>query len=43
MGIFDRIGGIIKSNVNDVLDKAEDPAKMVDQTLRDLREDFSRG
>lgn len=41
MGIFDRIGGIIKSNVNDVLDKAEDPAKMVDQTLRDLREDLA--
>lgn len=41
MGIFERIGGIIKSNVNDALDKAEDPAKMVDQTLRDLRENLA--
>lgn len=41
MGIFDRLGSIISSNVNAMLDKAEDPGKMVDQTLRELREDLA--
>lgn len=42
MGIFDRIRQLVKSNVNDVLDKAEDPAKMIDQTLRDARENLAQ-
>lgn len=42
MGIFSRFSDIIKSNVNDMLDKCEDPEKMVDQTLRDLREDLAQ-
>lgn len=41
MGIFGRINQILKANVNDALDKAEDPSKMIDQTLRDLREDLA--
>lgn len=41
MGIFGRINQILKANVNDMLDKAEDPSKMIDQTLRDLREDLA--
>ena len=41
MGILTRFGDIMKSNVNALLDKAEDPAKMVDQTLRNLREDLA--
>ena len=32
---------IMKSNINALLDKCEDPAKMIDQTLRDLREDLA--
>ena len=28
MGIFDRIGRVIRSNVNDIIDKAEDPEKV---------------
>ena len=35
MGIFDRFAQIMKSNVNSLLDRAEDPEKMIDQTLRD--------
>ena len=31
----------MKSNINALLDKCEDPAKMIDQTLRDLREDLA--
>lgn len=41
MGIFDRFTTIMKSNVNAALDKVEDPSKVVDQTLRDLREDLA--
>lgn len=41
MSILQRFGDIMKSNINALLDKCEDPAKMVDQTLRDLREDLT--
>lgn len=41
MGILSRFGEIISSNINALLDKAEDPAKMVDQYLRKLTEDFA--
>jgi len=41
MAILERFTTIIKSNVNALLDKCEDPAKMVDQYLIDLREDLA--
>ena len=41
MGIFDRFAQIMKSNVNSLLDRAEDPEKMIDQTLRDAYEDLA--
>ena len=41
MGMLDRFADIIKANVNDLLDRAEDPAKMVDQYLRDLTESLA--
>ena len=41
MGILERFTDIIKANVNDLLDKAEDPAKMCDQYLRDLTESLA--
>lgn len=41
MGIISRFGDIMKANINAILDKCEDPAKMVDQTLRDLRNDLA--
>lgn len=36
MGILDRMSRLIRANINDVLDKAEDPEKMIDQILRDM-------
>lgn len=41
MGMLDRFADIIKANINDLLDRAEDPAKMVDQYLRDLTESLA--
>jgi phage shock protein A len=38
MGILDRMGRVIASNFNALLDQAEDPKKTVAQTLRDLQE-----
>lgn len=41
MGILDRFGDIIKANVNALLDKMEDPAKMIDQYLIEMSEDLA--
>lgn len=41
MGILQRFSDIMASNVNALLDKMEDPAKMIDQTLLNLRKDFA--
>ena len=41
MGILSRFSDIISSNVNALLDKAEDPSKMIDQYLRNLSNDLA--
>lgn len=41
MGMLDRFADIVKANINELLDKAEDPSKMIDQYLRDLTEDLA--
>ena len=41
MAILERFTDIIKANINDLLDKCEDPAKMIDQYLRNLTEDLA--
>jgi phage shock protein A len=38
MGIFSRIGTLIKSNINDMISKAEDPEKMLNQVLVDMKQ-----
>ena len=37
MGIFARLGTLIKSNLNDLISKAEDPEKMLNQVLTDMK------
>ena len=41
LGIFSRMKDIMSSNINAVLDKMEDPSKMIDQMLRQSREDLA--
>jgi phage shock protein A len=36
VGIMDRLSRLIRANVNDMIDRAEDPEKMLDQFLRDM-------
>jgi phage shock protein A len=40
MGILERISSMIKANINDLLDKAEDPEKMLNQLIRDMEEGY---
>jgi phage shock protein A len=37
MGIFSRLGTLIKSNLNDVISRAEDPQKMLNQIVLDMQ------
>lgn len=41
MGIISRFADIMEANINALLDKCEDPAKMIDQTLRKLNEELA--
>ncbi len=37
MGILSRISKVLESNVNSLLDRAEDPAKLLDQAIEDMK------
>ena len=37
MGIFSRLGTLIKSNLNDLISKAEDPQKMLNQIVLEMQ------
>ena len=36
--VFDRISNIIRANINDMLDSAEDPEAMLNQIIRDMND-----
>ncbi len=41
-GILSRFKDIMSSNINALLDKVEDPMKMIDQYLRNLESDLGK-
>ena len=42
MGIFDRIVTVMKSNINDLISKSEDPKKMLEQIILDMSESLAQ-
>ena len=43
MGVIDRVSRLVRANVNDLLDQAEDPEIMIDQILRDMESNIADG
>ena len=41
MAIFQRIGDVLKANINDLIDRAENPEKMVKQIIIDMEEQLA--
>ena len=42
MGIFSKLSTLIKSNINDLIARAEDPEKMLNQIILDMREQLAK-
>jgi phage shock protein A len=42
MGIFDRLSTLLKSNINELISSAENPEKMLNQILVDMRDQLAR-
>ncbi|HET7632753.1 MAG TPA: PspA/IM30 family protein [Gemmatimonadaceae bacterium] len=42
MGIFDRLSQLLRSNINDLISRAEDPEKMLTQILGDMRSQLAK-
>jgi phage shock protein A len=42
MGIFDRLSTLLRSNINDLISRAEDPEKMLTQILADMRSQLAK-
>lgn len=40
MGLFDRISRVVRANLNDLVSKAEDPEKVLEQAVIDMNEDL---
>ena len=42
MGIFDRLGTLLKSNINDLISRAENPEKVLNQLITDMRSQLAK-
>lgn len=42
MGVFSRFTRLVKSNINSLLDKAEDPQKVMEQTILDMQAELAK-
>lgn len=40
MGVFDRLWRVIRANINSLISQAEDPEKILEQTVMDMQEDL---
>ncbi|MDJ0536357.1 MAG: PspA/IM30 family protein [Xenococcaceae cyanobacterium MO_207.B15] len=40
MGLFDRLSRVVRANMNDLVSKAEDPEKVLEQAVVDMQEDL---
>lgn len=40
MGLFDRLSRVVRANLNDMVSKAEDPEKILEQAIIDMQEDL---
>jgi len=40
MGLFDRLSRVVRANLNDLVSKAEDPEKILEQAIIDMQEDL---
>lgn len=40
MGFFDRLSRLLRANLNDLVSKAEDPVKILDQAVADMQDDL---
>lgn len=40
MGLLERVGTLIRANLNDVVDRAEDPEKMIKQVILDMENQY---
>jgi phage shock protein A len=40
-GVMDRLARLIRANINDLIDNAEDPEKMIDQILREMQDSIA--
>ena len=42
MGIFDRLSRLVRSNLNDLIARAENPEKMLVQVIEDMRKQLAQ-
>jgi phage shock protein A len=42
MGVLERLSTLLRANINDMLDQAEDPAIMLNQILRDMENEINK-
>src|SRR5258705_10961715 len=40
MGLLERVSTLIRANINDMVDRAEDPEKMIKQVILDMENQF---
>ncbi len=42
MGIFEKLSRVLRSNINDLISRAENPEKMLNQIILDMRDQLAK-